>query len=89
MTTPRARRHRAAPGIVHRWRPFPDHHLTVLNGIVTTRSARTLVDLAGVLHPRRTERAVDNCLAAGSVSLVSLHATFLESSPGGAAREWR
>lgn len=37
-----------------------------------------MVDLAGVLHPRRTERAVDSCLGAGIVSLASLHATFLE-----------
>lgn len=78
VTTPRNRRHRCAGAIVHRWRPFPDDHLTVMDGIVTTRVARTLVDLAGVVHPRRTERAVDNCLAAGSVTFGALHATFLE-----------
>lgn len=78
VTTPRRRRHRCPATIVHRWRPFPDHHLTVIDDIVTTRAARTLVDLAGVVHPRRTERAVDNCLAAGSVTFDSLHATFLE-----------
>jgi hypothetical protein len=78
VTTPRTRRHRGRDTIVHRWRPFPDDHLTVIDGIVTTRAARTLVDLAGVVHPQRTERAVDNCLAAGSVTFTSLHATFLE-----------
>lgn len=78
VTTPRTRRHRAPAGIVHRWRPFPDDHLTVVDGIVTTRVARTLVDLAGVLHPARTERAVDNCLAAGTVGLDALQATFAE-----------
>ena len=78
VTTPRRRRHRTGDGIVHRWRPFPDHHLTRIDGIVTTRVARTLVDLAGVLHPGRTARAVDNCLAAELVSLESLRATFLE-----------
>lgn len=78
VTTPRARRHRPASSILHRWRPFPDHHLTVVDGIVTTRVARTLVDLAGALHPGRTERAVDNCLAAGMVTFDSLHATFGE-----------
>jgi very-short-patch-repair endonuclease len=78
VTTPRSRRHRSPGTIVHRWRPFPDDHLTVIDGLVTTRAARTLVDLAGVVHPRRTERAVDNCLAAGSVTFSALHATFLE-----------
>ena len=80
VTTPRARRHRsgAVPGIVHRWRPFPSGHLTIIDGIVTTRIARTLVDLAGVVHPKRVERAVDNCLAAGTVTLESLRDTFSE-----------
>jgi predicted transcriptional regulator of viral defense system len=78
LTTPRLRRHRAASAIVHRWRPFPSHHLTVIDGIVTTRVARTLVDLAGVVKPGRIERAVDNCLAAGTVTYRVLNATFLE-----------
>lgn len=76
VTTPRTRRHRAPSAIVHRWRPFPDHHLTVVDGIVTTRVARTLVDLAGVLHPGRTERAVDNCLAAAMVTIDTLQCIF-------------
>lgn len=78
VTTPRTRRHRAERAIVHRWRPFPDDHLTVVEGIVVTRTARTLVDLAGVVHPKRTARAVDNCLAAGTVTLDTLHATLVE-----------
>lgn len=76
VTTPRTRRHRAPGTVVHRWRPFPDDHLTVVEGIITTRVARTLIDLAGVLHPGRTERAVDNCLAAGVLTVETLHATF-------------
>ena len=78
VTTPRARRHRASSAIVHRWRPFPSHHLTVIEGIVTTRVARTLIDLAGVVKAGRAERAVDNCLAAGTVTYRALDATFLE-----------
>jgi hypothetical protein len=85
VTTPRPRRHRTSAAIVHRWRPFPDHHLTVVDGIVATRVARTLVDLAGVVKPGRTERAVDNCLAAGTVSYPTLHATFLELAGRGRA----
>lgn len=76
LTTPRPRRHRASSAVVHRWRPFPEHHLTVVEGIVTTRVARTLVDLAGAVKPGRTERAVDNCLAAGTVTYRALDATF-------------
>jgi hypothetical protein len=78
VTTPRTRRHRDPSTLVHRWRPFPGEHLTVIDGIVTTRVARTLVDLAGVLHPARTERAVDSCLGGGMVSLESLRATFAD-----------
>lgn len=78
VTTPRSQRHRDPSAIVYRWRPFPAHHLTVVERIVTTRPARTLVDLAGVVHPKRTARAVDNCLAARMVTLDSLHAAFGE-----------
>lgn len=76
VTTPRPRRHRDPDAVVHRWRVLPEDHLTVIEGLVTTRTARTLVDLAGVLHPARTERAVDNCLAAGLVNIGALRATF-------------
>jgi len=76
VTTPRVRQHHGPIGIVHRWRPFPAEHLTVIDGIVTTRVARTLVDLAGVLHPGRTERVVDSALGGGLVSLGTLHTTL-------------
>lgn len=87
VTTPRTRRHRATEraAIVHRWRPFPDHHLTVIDGITTTRVARTLVDLAGVVHPKRIERAVDNCLAAKTASFHELRGTFHELASRGRA----
>jgi very-short-patch-repair endonuclease len=85
VTTPRTRRHRpgTAPAVVHGSRAFPDDHLTVVDGIVTTRVARTLVDLAGAVHPLRAERAVDNCLAAGMLTLDALHGTFLEVAERG------
>lgn len=78
VTTPRSRRHRAENAVVHRWRPFPSHHLTVIEAIVTTRVARTLCDLAGVLHPGRVERAVDNCLAMGIATPGTLQAAFFD-----------
>ncbi len=83
VVTPRPRRHRDSNHRVHRWRALPDHHLTVVEGIATTRVARTLVDLAGVLHPARTERAVDNCLAARAVTVGMLRAAFIDlARPG-------
>lgn len=74
VSTPRPRRHRTSCAAVHRSRAFPPGHLTVIDGIRTTRVARTLVDLAGVLPPSRTERAVENCLSDGIVTLASLRA---------------
>ena len=76
--TPRPRRHRDPSGIAHRSRVLPDDHITVVDGIACTRVARTLVDLAGVLHPRRTERAVDNALAMGVVTVSALADVFDE-----------
>ena len=78
VTTPRTRRCRAPDAVVHRWRPFPDHHVTVIQGIPTTRVARTLVDLAGVVPPQRVERAVDNCLAGGLVTFGLLQEAFTD-----------
>jgi len=87
VTTARPQRRRVPPelGIVHRWRPFPPHHLTVIEGIATTRAARTLVDLAGVVHPGRAERAVDNCLSAKTVTFHGLRGTFYELASRGRA----
>lgn len=81
--TPRPRRHRDPDYRVHRWRVLPDHHLTVVDGIRTTRVPRTLIDLSGVLHPSRTERAVDNCLAARTATVGTLRTVFIElAQPG-------
>ena len=63
ITTPRPRRHRTDLGIVHRSRMLPAHHVTVINGLRTTRIARTLFDIAGILNADQAERALDNCLA--------------------------
>ena len=73
-TTPRPRRHRRRDALVHRSRLLPAEHLTVVDGIPVTRAGRTLVDLAAVIHPARVERAVDNCLARGAVTLPLLAA---------------
>ncbi len=83
VVTPRPRRHRQPGCRVHRWRVLPEDHLTMIEGITTTRVSRTLIDLAGALHPARTERAVDNCLAARTVTLGALRAAFIDlARPG-------
>lgn len=83
VVTPRPRRHRQPNCRIHRWRILPDDHLTIVEGMVTTRVSRTLIDLAGVVHPARTERAVDNCLAARTVTLGALRAAFIDlARPG-------
>lgn len=81
VSTPRPPRHRQ-PG-VHRTRVLPPEHLTVVDGIATTRVPRTLFDLTAVAHPLRAERAVDNCLASGKVSLAALGSVAAELSRKG------
>lgn len=65
-------------GIPHRTRYLPAHHRTVLDGIPVTTVARTLFDLAGCLHPTRTERALDNALSHKFVGLETLRRVTIE-----------
>ncbi len=59
---------------VHTPRLWPPGHVTTVHGIPVTTMARTVFDLAGVLHPGRTERALDNALARHLTSLPALRA---------------
>jgi hypothetical protein len=43
---------------LHRVRSLPDEHITIRNAVPCTTVARTIVDLAGVVPPRRLERAL-------------------------------
>jgi len=78
ITTLRSRRHRDPSIASHQALELPPHHLTSFDGIPVTRTARTLVDLAAILPPARLERAIDNCLATGTVSLPALGAMTTE-----------
>jgi len=69
VVTARALRERTPGASVHSSRILPPEHLTVVEGIATTGVARTLIDLAGVVPPQRTERMLDNSLARGLVTL--------------------
>lgn len=48
---------------LHRTCCLPETHTRLFERIPLTSPARTIFDLAGVLHPGRTERALDNALA--------------------------
>jgi very-short-patch-repair endonuclease len=45
---------------LHETRVLPAHHLTVVDGIVTTGIARTVFDLAARIHPARLDRLIDH-----------------------------
>jgi hypothetical protein len=75
ILTTRPIRDRTPGARVHSSRVLPPEHLTVVEGIATTGTARTLLDLAGATHPRRIERVLDNCLARGLVTLTAVRAT--------------
>lgn len=53
----------SALATVHHSCALQDHDVRLLEAIPVTSPARTIFDLAGVLHPGRTERALDNALA--------------------------
>lgn len=64
--------------IVHESRYLPAHHCTHNQGVPVTTLTRTLFDLAGVLHPARTERALENALKYRMVSLEDLRRVTVE-----------
>jgi very-short-patch-repair endonuclease len=54
---------RSALATLHQSCSLPERHSRRFEGIPVTSPARTIFDLAGVLHPGRAERALDNALA--------------------------
>lgn len=78
------RRARCSPGafISHEtaaalWRQsgwLPARHVCALYGVPVTNMARTVFDLAGVVHPARAERALDYALAPRLTTLGALRA---------------
>ena len=57
---------------LHRTCRLPETHVRLFERIPVTSPARTIFDLAGVLHPGRTERALDNALARELTSIEAL-----------------
>lgn len=69
--------------VVHEPRSLPPHHRTVVDGIPVTTPARTIFDLAGLLPSPRTERALDNAIAASPALLRALHRLLPELAERG------
>ncbi len=61
------------PGVVvHRNSDLAIDHVTMIRGLRTTSIARTIMDLAGVSSPRRTEWVIDDALADGRCTVAEL-----------------
>ena len=69
----------------HEVRLLPEHHQTMAHGVPVTTPACTIFDLAGVLHPGRTERAFDNALARGLTTVGAVRAVAAELCTSGRA----
>lgn len=63
---------RSTLATLHHSCSLPDGHLRLFEHIPVTSPARTIFDLAGVLHAGRTERALDSALARGLTSVRAL-----------------
>ena len=67
--TVRRRRWRSRDFVVHRSTDLAPEHIQSMEGIPTTSVARTLIDMGSTAGPAQTERALDNALRRGLVSL--------------------
>lgn len=64
VSRPRDRsRRRTTLAVVHETRVLPAHHVTVHDGIPVTTPARTIFDLAAMVHPYRVGRTLDTAWA--------------------------
>ena len=66
-------RQRTRLATVHYHRALPDQHLRRLNDVPVVSPALVIFLLAGVVHPGRTERALDNAWSMGLVTHEGLH----------------
>ncbi len=78
VSKPRGRSQRRSYGLVHGSLVLPSSHVTTQDGIPVTDPARTAFDLAGVLHPLRAGRAIDDLLARGLLVIGRLEVVFAE-----------
>lgn len=66
---------RSRVATLHFPRSLPSHHVTVFRGIPVTTPARTICDLAGVIHPDKLERTLENGWRRGLYTGRTLHRT--------------
>ncbi len=71
--------------IVHMPLLLPPGHVAAVHGVPATTMARTVFDFAAVLHPGRTERALDSALARRLTTLRALRAVTEEMAGHGRA----
>ncbi|HET7690222.1 MAG TPA: hypothetical protein VFK41_07585 [Nocardioidaceae bacterium] len=82
--TARRTQHRTSTlAFVHRPVLLRDHHVTVVRGIPVTSVARTIFDLAGVIHPLRLARLIDSVCTRSPAVLVQLHRLLPELAKQG------
>lgn len=83
LTAPRGVRRRIAGARIFQSVVLPVHHVRVIDEIPVTSYARTLFDLAGLVHPMRAERALDNCLSRRLVSMPACWRVFADLAEHG------
>ena len=66
--------HPSRLAMVHTSREIPLGHLATVEGVLVTTPLRTIFDLAATLHPKRTERLLDNAAGRGLCTYQGLHA---------------
>jgi hypothetical protein len=75
--------------VVHRNRDLAEHHIDDVDELPCTTVARTMVDLAGVCHPRQLQRMLDELLVQRKVTVGEVVAVLNEvarrGKPGVAA----
>jgi len=76
VTTPRAGVRRIHGIVAHRTRRLPTAETTLRDGIPCTTVARTLVDLAGCITPRRLRRALEQSLMLRTLDLEAVNAAL-------------
>jgi len=84
LTVPPQRRG-GGPGMVHR-SPLAAADVDVINGIPVTKVARTLIDVAAVVHRDVVEEALDDALRRGLVSIGLLRGRLREVGGRGGRR---
>jgi len=70
---------------LHEPRYLPPSHITVVHDVPTTTPARTLFDVAGIVHPKRTEIVLDAALAMSPGLIIVLHRMLEELAASGRA----